>query len=80
MGYITLTNACLWVQVALAKFFEKLSTALHLTMINKYNASRMSHLIDDFFFIGLPNSEKCLNNVLNFEKNVPDYWYPNKKI
>lgn len=60
--------------------FKKLSTALHLIMINKYNASGMSHLIDDFFFIGPPKSEKCLNNVLNFDKNVPDYWYPQKNL
>ena len=41
------------------QIFEKLSTALHWTMINKYKASGMSHLIDDFFFIGPPDSEKC---------------------
>lgn len=35
-------------------------------MINKYNASGMSHLIYDFYFIGPPNSRKCLQDVLNF--------------
>ena len=33
------------------QIFEKLSTALHWIMINKYKAAGMSHLIDDFFFI-----------------------------
>ena len=50
------------------QIFEKLSTALHWIMINKYNASGISHLIDDFFFIGPANSDKCLQDVRNFEK------------
>lgn len=50
------------------QIFEKLSTALHWIMINRYNASGMSHYIDDFFFIGPPNSQKCLQDVLAFEQ------------
>ena len=49
------------------KIFETLSSALHWVMINKYNASGMSHLIDDFFFIGPPNSDKCLQDVHSFD-------------
>lgn len=50
------------------QIFEKLNTALHWIMINRYNASGMSHYIDDFFFIGPPNSQKCLQDVLAFEQ------------
>lgn len=36
-------------------------------MMNKYQASGMSYLIDNFFFIGPPNSDKCLQDVLCLE-------------
>lgn len=49
------------------QLFEKLSTSLQWIMLNKYKASGMSHLIDDFFFIGPPSSQKCLSDVKNFE-------------
>lgn len=49
------------------QLFEKLSTSLQWIMLNKYKASGMSHLIDDFFFIGPPSSQKCLSDVNNFE-------------
>lgn len=49
------------------QLFEKLSTSLQWIMLNKYKASGMSHLIDDFFFIGPPSSQKCLADVNNFE-------------
>ena len=49
------------------QLFEKLSTALQWIMLNKYKASGMSHLIDDFFFIGPASSEKCLSDVNNFQ-------------
>ncbi|XP_062591615.1 uncharacterized protein LOC134253122 [Saccostrea cucullata] len=49
------------------QLFERLSTALQWIMLNKYQASGMSHLIDDFFFIGPALSQKCLSDVRNFE-------------
>ena len=49
------------------QLFEKLSTALQRIMLNKYKASGMSHLIDDFFFIEPASSEKCLSDVNNFQ-------------
>lgn len=57
-----------WGLAVLVKYLKKLSTALHWIMINRYNASGMSHYIDDFFFIGPPNSQKCLQDVLAFEQ------------
>jgi hypothetical protein len=33
---------------------------LHWIMENKYCAAGMSHIIDDFLFVGPPNSDKCL--------------------
>jgi hypothetical protein len=50
------------------QIFENLSTALQWIMMNKYHVSGMSHFIDDFFFIGPPNSGKCLQDVKSFEK------------
>lgn len=35
---------------------------------NRYHASGMSNYIDDFFFIGPLNSQKCLQDVLAFEQ------------
>ncbi|KAK3099735.1 hypothetical protein FSP39_008685 [Pinctada imbricata] len=49
------------------QIFEKLSTALQWIMTEKYKAAGMSHLIDDFFFIGPSNSKKCLLDVKTFE-------------
>ena len=49
------------------QIFEKISTALQWIMMEKYNASGMSHLIDDFFFIGPPASDKCQHDLENFE-------------
>lgn len=39
-------------------------------MIHKYKAPGMSHLIDDFFFIDPPNSDRFLHDVLKFEKKM----------
>lgn len=41
------------------QIFEKLSEALQWFMMTKFHAAGMSHILDDFFFIGPPNSEKC---------------------
>lgn len=48
------------------QIFEKLSTALQWVMLNKLEAGGMSHMLDDFFFIGPPQSEKCKNDLMNF--------------
>ena len=49
------------------QIFEKLSTALQWIMMEKYSASGMLHLIDDFFFIGPPGSDKCQHDLKKFE-------------
>ena len=46
--------------------FEKLSCALQWCMLNKYDAASMSHILDDFFFIGPPHSQKCSNDLQTF--------------
>lgn len=48
------------------QIFEKLSTALQWIMLNKFSAKGMSHMIDDFFFIGSPASHSCLTDLNNF--------------
>jgi len=50
------------------QIFEKLSTALQWIMMTKYKAHDMSHLLDDFFFIGPSKSNKCLQDVICFER------------
>ena len=42
------------------QIFESFSSSLHWIMENKYCAAGMSHIIDDFLFVGPPNSDKCL--------------------
>jgi hypothetical protein len=41
------------------QIFEQLSTALQWVMLNRWKAGGMSHILDDFFFMGPPNSQKC---------------------
>ncbi|XP_062572622.1 uncharacterized protein LOC134234551 [Saccostrea cucullata] len=48
------------------KIFEMLSTALQWIMLNYFSAKGMSHMIDDFFFIGPPASDSCLTDLNNF--------------
>lgn len=48
------------------QIFEQLSTALQWVMLTKLKAAGMSHILDDFFFIGPPNSEKCKHDLENF--------------
>jgi hypothetical protein len=46
--------------------FEQLSNALQWIMYNKYKASGISHILDDFFFISNSNSSKCKEDLTNF--------------
>ncbi|XP_062567617.1 uncharacterized protein LOC134229845 [Saccostrea cucullata] len=48
------------------KIFETLITALQWIMLNKFSAKGMSHMIEDFFFIGPPASDSCLTDLNNF--------------
>lgn len=51
------------------QLFQRLSTALQWIMLNKYQGSGMSHLID-IFFLGRAASQKCLSDIRNFQNLV----------
>ena len=46
--------------------FEKNYLALQWIMVNKYKAGDMSHIIDDFLFVGPANSSQCFHDLQNF--------------
>lgn len=48
------------------QIFERVSVALQWLMQSKYNAGAMSHILDDFFFIGPADSQSCKNDLTNF--------------
>lgn len=48
------------------QIFEKLSSSLQWIMLNKFFAKGMSHMIDDFFFIGPSASKSCFHDLNNF--------------
>ncbi|XP_056009591.1 uncharacterized protein LOC130046335 isoform X1 [Ostrea edulis] len=48
------------------QIFEQLSNALQWIMYTKYNASGISHILDDFFFISHAKSSKCKDDLTNF--------------
>lgn len=52
----TSNDVCQWGPVAPVKYLR--STALQWVMLDKLEAGGMSHMLDDFFFIGPPQSEK----------------------
>ena len=41
------------------QLFEKFSTALHWILKNRLGIVEISHLLDDFFFVGKANSQVC---------------------
>ena len=48
------------------QIFERFSCALQWIMQHKYQAAGMSHIIDDFLFVGPPDSQKCLTDLSAF--------------
>lgn len=48
------------------QIFESFSKALQWVMVNVFHASGMSHILDDFFFVGPPNSISCSNDLASF--------------
>lgn len=50
------------------QIFEQLSSALQWIMLVKYKAGGMSHLIDDFFFIGPAETSDCLRDLTQFNE------------
>ena len=45
----------------------------------KYKAAGMSHIIDDFFFVGPPKSNKCLQDLNAFLTLCQKNWNTNKR-
>lgn len=48
------------------QIFERFSSALQWIMEHKYGVAGMSHIIDDFLFVGPPNSSKCGQDLNRF--------------
>jgi hypothetical protein len=48
------------------QIFEKFSVALQWILQTKFGAGGMSHILDDFFFIGPASSPECKNDLTNF--------------
>ncbi|CAG2249858.1 unnamed protein product [Mytilus edulis] len=48
------------------KTFETLSVALQWIMQSKYRSGGMSHILDDFLFVGPPQSQKCNQDLQTF--------------
>ncbi|XP_061175932.1 uncharacterized protein LOC133184874 [Saccostrea echinata] len=48
------------------QIFEQLSVALQWIMQSRYMAGGMSHILDDFFFIGPADSPNCEKDLTNF--------------
>lgn len=48
--------------------FEKFSTALQLILEHKFSVTHCVHILDDFLFIGPPNSSKCYSALMSFYK------------
>ena len=48
------------------QLFEKFSSALQWILENKCNVKSVSHLLDDFFFVGKAGSKECKTALLTF--------------
>ena len=70
-------DKCLPMGVSTAcRIFERFSRALQWVMQSKFNTRGISHILDDFIFVGPPNSPECRKNLETFLKvckeiNVP---------
>lgn len=61
------------------QIFERFSCALQWIMETKYHAAGMSHIIDDFLFVGPSNSNKCKQDLHNFLQLCKRVGVPIKK-
>ena len=48
------------------QWFEGLSIALHWVSEQKLSAKGVVYILDDFLFIGPPNTEHCYQKINNF--------------
>ncbi|MCG8048417.1 MAG: hypothetical protein N0E48_22830 [Candidatus Thiodiazotropha endolucinida] len=60
------------------KIFNTFSSALKWIMLNNFQASGMSHILDDFFFIGPKDSDKCGQDLSRFLSLAADIGVPIK--
>ena len=58
--------------------FEKFSSALHWILENKFSVSHCVHVLDDFLFIGPPNSPQCYSALMAFHVLARDICLPIK--
>lgn len=58
--------------------FEKFSTALQWILEHKFSVTHCVHILDDFLFIGPPNSSKCYSALMSFYKLAQDIGIPIK--
>lgn len=56
------------------QIFKSFSKALQWIMLNVFHASGMSHILDDFFFVGPPNSISCSNDLASFFISLQINW------
>lgn len=59
------------------KLFETFSCSIQWIMTHSFHAN-MSHLLDDFFFVGPPNSNKCKHDLMTFFQVANDIGIPIK--
>lgn len=72
-------DACLAMGLSIScQVFERFSSALQWILESKYDAS-MSHIIDDFFFVGPANSDKCRFSLHTFLDICRDIQIPIKQ-
>ena len=60
------------------QLFEQLSTALQWILENKFHVPHCVHVLDDFLFIGSPNSSVCYRSLLAFYSLAKDLNLPIK--
>ncbi|XP_033736378.1 uncharacterized protein LOC117324568 [Pecten maximus] len=48
------------------QLFEKFSTAIHWILENKFKIEGCVHILDDFLFLGRPNTTECKRNLFTF--------------
>ena len=60
-------DCCLPMEVSSScQIFSRFSDALQWIMLHRYNAQAMSHILDDYFFIGPEGSKSCINDLNAF--------------
>ncbi|XP_021347069.1 uncharacterized protein LOC110454687 isoform X1 [Mizuhopecten yessoensis] len=61
------------------RLFEAFSSAIHWILEHKFQVSGVVHVLDDFLFVGPPDSRKCLDDLNNFLSFCSDTSIPIKQ-